>query len=153
LPRTPLPQPEADYELKVGETQKKASAWIAPGVLLRADAAPEPSPPDEAGPAPTPAAPPSTPVRATPEPTDSAPKPKAVAVDLELVRAAATELQALQAIRQLLQTVAAWAVHATSDEAKRALDWTAAARQLLYQHDPVASLMRLALELSPELMP
>lgn len=65
-------------------------------------------------------------------------------VDLELVRAAAAEVQGLQAMRELLQTVAARAVHAELAEAQRIMSWVAAVRAQLDERDPIAAVLRLA---------
>lgn len=152
LPAAPLPLPESDYEIKVGKpaASPAPSAWVAPGVLLRAAADHPPS-----GPEPEPATSPLRSVRPTtpelvevfrpaPAPTCPAPRPDATGVDLELVRAAAVELQGIQAVRDLLQAVAACAVHARPDEAQRIVAWTAAVRVRLEERDPIAALLRLA---------
>lgn len=152
-PTVPLPSPEADYEIKVGAlpSRPKPSAWVAPGVLLRAavEAQAEPEPDaasvDECG---EPAAPEKRHARfrAPIRPVGPSSPPPAMRIDLELVRAAAAELQGMQAIRELLQAVAARAVHAPADEAQRTLAWAAAVREKLEAQDPVAALLRLAAE-------
>ncbi|MGE1076326.1 hypothetical protein ACQJ22_27790, partial [Pseudomonas fragariae (ex Marin et al. 2024)] len=64
--------------------------------------------------------------------------------DLELVRAAAAQLQDMQAIQGLMQAVVARAVHASPEEAQRILQWAAAVRARLGERDPVEALLRLA---------
>ncbi|OWQ83603.1 hypothetical protein CDN99_26090 [Roseateles aquatilis] len=154
-PTVPLPSPEADYEIKVGAPQgrPKPSAWVAPGLLLRpaveALVDPEPeaaSDDDHLEPCVREARPKIQRVPA--RPAGPSLPPSAVQVDLELVRAAAAELQGMQAIRELLQAIAARAVHAPADDAQRILAWAAAVREKLEAHDPVAALLRLAAEQS-----
>jgi len=144
VPKTPLPQPEADYELKLGAPPPKPSPWVAPGVLLRPDTVEETPPqprmatldlkPAAAWPFPSA-------VENPPTPEHAPPRPSAADADLTLVRAAAAELQGLQAILDLLKAVEAHAVHAPPDEARRILSWGAAVREILERRDPVAALL------------
>jgi hypothetical protein len=148
-PRTPLPQPEADYEIRVGVPSRrpKPSSWVVPGVLLRLDtniAQPQhPATPHEK-PEPPKVLP--QPLRSVPQPDEPKPKPIPLHIDMELLRAAASELQGIQAIRELLQAVSTRAMHAPPDEVERVLNWAAAVRARLDEHDPISALLRLALE-------
>lgn len=152
VPQTPLPQPEADYEVKVQTPQRPAnsSAWLARGVLLRPTAIEEPRETEDAPPRPQPPsqpaaawAPPPA-VRKAPTPNHSPPRAHSADADLELVRAAAAQLQDIQAIQDLMQAVVARAVHARPEEAQRILQWAAGVRDLLGERDPVEALLRLA---------
>jgi hypothetical protein len=148
LPQTPLPQPEADYELKLGAVPPKPSAWVAPGVLLRAEAVVER--PQAIQPAPElKQIRPTTPVqREAPQPDQASPGAAAAGVDLELIRAAAAELQSMQAMRDLLHAVTARALRAQPGEARRILTWAATIRRQLDLLDPATALLRINLSVS-----
>lgn len=148
VPKVPLPQPEADYDIKIGTAKlTRGGSWLADGVLLRPGAKEEPQLFDKASPPPSPAAAwPSPPAAALTAPTQErcASRSNSAEVDLELVRVAAAELQERHAIDALLQAVTARAIRASPDEAKRIIQWASATRALLAQSDPVAGLLRSA---------
>lgn len=151
-PASPLPSPEADYQIKVGAAQRqpRPSNWVAPGALLRpaGDRPTEPNPNHSTNAGSDPCIPAEEPkaLRAPAKRVEPPQPPPALRVDLEMVRAAAAELHGIQAIRELLQAVTARAVHAQPHDAHQILSWVAAVRTMLEVQDPVDALIRLATE-------
>lgn len=152
LPRTPLPQPEADYELSVGAAPPKQSAWVVPGVLIRPKGGERPPQAQRVTRQPQPAAaqpfPPD--VGSPPTPGRSPPPSVNTDVDLELVRAAATELQNKLAVEALLLAAASRAMHADSADAQRILRWVATVRVCLEESDPVSAVLQLVTSSKPK---
>lgn len=153
VPRTPLPQPEADYELKLRTSEQKppASAWVAPGVLHRPEP-PEPPPAPQAVPlnkSRPAAAWPFLPGAATTPPVEPPEHQSAVLdADLDLVHAAAVELQGMQATFAVLEALTIRAIHSPPREAERILAWAASVRAKLKERDPVGGLLRFAADVA-----
>lgn len=141
---TPLPQPEVDYEIKVGSRQPKnrAAPWVVPGVLQRAE------PIDSADRDLDAPAAPLTPLEhkigdAAPatRPPRRDPHCSLTHGELELVHAVAAEYDRTLQVERLLAAAMARALRAPPDDSAAIRLWVERIRAAMVTADPVTLLL------------
>lgn len=143
---TPLPQPEVDYEIKVGSgaSRRRSTAWVVPGVLERTPSPETYANSDEEGAAPR--------VEAGSQQPTQQQKPNGrfrATTDLDLLNVAALEFARQRAVEDLLREMLLRVLAGSQDDATVVQLWVAEVQLLLKSKDPVLAMLNQARRLPP----